>query len=407
MNVFIRRYLPVMILLLFVALSVGLFLNRSQPQQKVAEAIMPVLEVVAIKKQQYPFDINSYGMVQPKHQAEIVVQVSGIVDRVAPLFAVGQFVRKGDILAYLDDDDYHADLAQAQATLAQAKALLEQEIARGIVAKKSLRNIATAKQSALGLRIPQRQQQQANVKFAQAALARAQRNVMRTIITAPFDGLITEKHINVGSHVNIGEQLGMIYGTDMARIRLPVTPQAFSFIDSNPLNTSVTLSSQPHAQAVQQWSARFIGTEEVIDPQTRMIYLLVDVTDPYQLTLPNQQRTEVLNFGTFVTAKIAAKPIANAVRLQRHMIRNEHVVLVGANGRTQMRKVEIARTDLEHAYISAGLDEGELVSITWPDNHLEGTTVKTVLNKPLLRSTDLKQQPALTVIHSKVADNGE
>ena len=407
MSVFIRRYLPVVILLLFAGLSAGLLLNRPQPQQKVVETMVPVLEVVKVKKQQLPFNVNSYGMVKPKHQVELVAQVSGIVNGLAPAFAVGQFVRQGDVLAHLDDDDYHADLAQAQATLAQAKALLEQEIARGIVAKKTLRHVATAKQSALGLRIPQRKQQQANVNFAKAALARAQRNVARTIITAPFDGLITEKHINVGSHVNIGEQLGHIYGTDIARIRLPVTPQTFSFIDQNPLNTTVVLFNESHAnerhgQALQHWTARFIGTEGIIDPQTRMVYLIVDVIDPYQLRLSAQQRTGILNFGAFVTAKIMAKPIVNAVKLPRHMVRDNHVVLVDANGVTRMRKVVIARMDLEYAYISEGLDDGELVSLTWPDNHLEGTAVTTVLTSPKLNGP-----PVLTVIPSKVADSGE
>ena len=402
MSVFIRRCLPVVILLLFAGLSAGLLLNRPQPQQKIVEMMVPVLEVVQVKKQQLAFNVNSYGMVKPKHQAELVAQVSGIVNRLAPAFAVGQFVQKGDVLAYLDDDDYHADLAQAQATLAQAKALLEQEIARGIVAKKTLRHVATAKQSALGLRIPQRKQQQANVNFAKAALARAQRNVTRTNITAPFDGLITEKKINIGSHVNVGEQVGHIYGTDVARIRLPVTPQALSFIDATQLNTNVILTSGRDDQPFQQWSAMFIGTEGVIDPQSRMVYLIVDVTDPYQLRLPAQQRTTVLNFGTFVTATIAAKPMENTVRLQRHMIRNDHVVLVDSHGFTQIRKVIVARMDLEHAYISNGLNDGELVSLTWPDNHLEGTAVTTVLN-----SAKLIEQPALTVIPSKVTEKGE
>lgn len=133
-----------------------------------------------------------------------------------------------------------------------------------------------------------------------------------------------------------------------------------------------------------------------------MVYLIVDVIDPYQLRLSEQQRTDVLNFGTFVTAKIAAKPIANAIKLQRHMVRDNHVVLVDANGVTQMRKVVIARMDLEHVYIRAGLDEGELVSLTWPDNHLEGTVVTTVLMSPKSIGP-----PVLTVIPSKVADSGE
>ncbi len=103
-----------------------------------------------------------------------------------------------------------------------------------------------------------------------------------------------------------------------------------------------------------------------------------------------------------MTAKIAAKPIANAVKLHRHVIRNDQVVLVNSNGLTQMRKVVVARTDLKYAYISAGLEDGELVSLTWPDNYLEGTAVTTVLNPP-----QFIEQPPLTVIHSKDVDNGE
>ncbi len=85
---------------------------------------MPVLEVMAVKKQQLAFNVSSYGMVKPKHQAELVAQVSGVVNRLSPAFAVGQFVRKGEVLAHLDDADYHADLAQAEATFAQAKGTL-------------------------------------------------------------------------------------------------------------------------------------------------------------------------------------------------------------------------------------------------------------------------------------------
>lgn len=406
MGVIIRRYLPVVILLLFAGLSAGLLLNRPQPQQKLIENIVPVLDVMQVKKQQLRFSIHSYGMVKPKHQAELVAQVSGIVNRLTPAFAVGQFVQKGQVLAYLDDDDYHADLAQAQATLAQAKAKLEQEIAHGIVAKKNLRHVAVAKQSALGLRIPQRKQEQANVKFAQAALARAQRNVTRTSITAPFDGLITEKTVNIGTHVNVGEQLGRIFGTDVARIRLPVTPQAFSFLDTNALNTHVILASERLGQPYQHWQADFIGTEGIIDQQSRMVYLIVDVIDPYQLQLSRSQRTDILKFGTFVTANVAAKPIDNAIKLQRHMVRNDHVVLVDSNGLTQMRKVVIARTDLDHAYISAGLDEGELVSRTWPDNHLDGTKVTPILNIPS-SSVAQAQAQAQAQAHSKATENGE
>ena len=65
---------------------------------------------------------------------------------------------------------------------------------------------------------------------------------------------------------------------------------------------------------------------------------------------------------------------------------------------SSISKVVIARTDLDHAYISAGLDEGELVSRTWPDNHLDGTKVTPILNIP---SSSVAQA------HSKATENGE
>ncbi|WP_236690253.1 efflux RND transporter periplasmic adaptor subunit [Photobacterium angustum] len=107
----------------------------------------PVLEVIKIQKQDVQLTVGSYGIVEPKQKAEVVSEVVGSVKYISPDFAVGKFVMKGELLARLDDSDYHADLAQAEATLAQAQAKLKEEIARGKVAKKVLRDVSPNKKN--------------------------------------------------------------------------------------------------------------------------------------------------------------------------------------------------------------------------------------------------------------------
>lgn len=398
MHVIVRRTLPLVIIAIFIALSVLLLNNKKRPEQQKAQVRTPVLEVIKIEKQDVQLSVDSYGVVEPKYKAEVVSEVIGSVNYISPDFAVGKFVRKGELLARLDDSDYHADLAQAEASLAQAQAKLKEEIARGKVAKKTLRDVSPNKKTALGLREPQRKQEEANVKFAKAGVERAKRNLAKTEIRAPFDALVKMKNINMGSYLTQGKLIGELYGTETAEIRLPITPNSFSYLDLNRLDSrKLNIEAQYGDIQINHWAAKLVRNEGIIDKDNRMIYLIAEVDDPYNLKSPLGKSSiksisslstsspsltlPVLQFGTFVTTTIQGKKVKDVIKLPRHVVRSEQVIVVDSQNKTQTRQVNIVRSDNENAYVIGGLEDGEFVSLIRSDSLIDGTEVKTVMSQ--------------------------
>ncbi len=398
MHVIVRRTLPLVIIAIFIALSVLLLNNKKRPEQQKAQVRTPVLEVIRIEKQDVQLSVDSYGVVEPKYKAEVVSEVVGSVNYISPDFAVGKFVSKGDLLARLDDSDYHADLAQAEASLAQAQAKLKEEIARGKVAKKTLRDVSPNKKTALGLREPQRKQEEANVKFAKAGVERAKRNLAKTEIRAPFDALVKMKNINMGSYLTQGKLIGELYGTETAEIRLPITPNSFSYLDLNRLvSRKLNIKAQYGDTQINHWAAKLVRNEGIIDKDNRMIYLIAEVDDPYNLKSPLGKSSiksisslstsspslslPVLQFGTFVTTTIQGKKVKDVIKLPRHVVRSEQVIVVDSQNKTQTRQVNVVRSDNENAYVIGGLEDGEFVSLIRSDSLIDGTEVKTVMSQ--------------------------
>lgn len=398
MHVIVRRTLPLVIIAIFIALSVLLLNNKKRPEQQKAQVRTPVLEVIRIEKQDVQLSVNSYGVVEPKYKAEVVSEVIGSVNYISPVFAVGKFVSKGDLLARLDDSDYRADLAQAEASLAQAQAKLKEEIARGKVAKKTLRDVSPNKKTALGLREPQRKQEEANVKFAKAGVERAKRNLAKTEIRAPFDALVKMKNINMGSYLTQGKLIGELYGTETAEIRLPITPNSFSYLDLNWLDSrKLNIEAQYGDVKINHWAAKLVRNEGIIDKDNRMIYLIAEVDDPYNLKSPLDKSSiksisslstsspsltlPVLQFGTFVTTTIQGKKVKDVIKLPRHVVRSEQVIVVDSQNKTQTRQVNVVRSDNENAYVIGGLEDGEFVSLIRSDSLIDGTEVKTVMSQ--------------------------
>ncbi|PSW55956.1 efflux RND transporter periplasmic adaptor subunit [Photobacterium leiognathi] len=398
MHVIVRRTLPLVIIAIFIALSVLLLNNKKRPEQQKAQVRTPVLEVIRIEKQDVQLSVDSYGVVEPKYKAEVVSEVVGSVNYISPDFAVGKFVSKGDLLARLDDSDYHADLAQAEASLAQAQAKLKEEIARGKVAKKTLRDVSPNKKTALGLREPQRKQEEANVKFAKAGVERAKRNLAKTEIRAPFDALVKMKNINMGSYLTQGKLIGELYGTETAEIRLPIIPNSFSYLDLDRLDSrKLNIEAQYGDIQINHWAAKLVRNEGIIDKDNRMIYLIAEVDDPYNLkslldkssiksisslsTSSPSLTLPALQFGTFVTTTIQGKKVKDVIKLPRHVVRSEQVIVVDSQNKTQTRQVNVVRSDNENAYVIGGLEDGEFVSLIRSDSLIDGTEVKTVMSQ--------------------------
>ena len=371
----LRRSSPLLILLVFGAAAAILISTKEAPEQKEDEVPVPIIDVIRVEQKTVSLNLPSYGVVTPKNKTQLVTEVQGRMLTIAPNFVAGGVVKKGEQLAVIEPSDYEADLMQAQASLAQAEAALEEEVARGEVAKNDWKGFDGGIPPELGLRLPQLKKEQANVKFQQAALARAQRNLERTIIRAPFDGIIKSRDVDLGQYVTLGTNLGELYDTRIAEIRLPLTNNDLAYLESvDKPDTMVTLSASLAGKNVS-WNGTIVRSEGVIDAENRMVYLVAEIKDPY-LRKNRKEGQLPLKYGSFVTAIIKGRTVDGIVQLPRHLVRNGSVAVVSSDNIIEIREVNVVRTDIDSVYIKDSLADGERISLTKLNNMSTGQVVK-------------------------------
>lgn len=371
----LRRLSPLFIIAVFAAAAWLLINTQEAPEQKDEPINIPIVDVQTVTPQTLSLNLPSYGVVNPKYKTQLVTEVQGRMLNISANFVAGGVVKKGEQLAIIEPSDYEADLIQAEATLAQATAALNEEKARGEVAKVEFKDFTQGLPPALGLRIPQLKKEQANVKYAQAALARAQRNLERTVIRAPFDGIIKARNVDLGQYVTLGTNLGELYDTSIAEIRLPLTNEELAYLESveNP-DTSVTLTAQLAGKQVT-WQGTIVRSENVIDEQTRMVYLVAEIRDPYLRNTKTSGQLP-LKYGSFVNAVITGRTVNDVVTLPRHVVRNGQVAVVTQDNIIEMRQVNIIRSDVDTLYIKGSFKANERISTTSVNSLSSGQTVK-------------------------------
>ena len=299
--------IPIVILAVGIAAMAGFSSMKKPPEEKPEVDNTPIVAVRDISVAPMTLEVNSHGMVKPKYETELIAQVNGEIVELSDTFLRGGFVKKNQLLARIDPNDYQAALIDAQASMATARAALEKEVAQGKVAEREWKQITDTSPTELSLRKPQLAQELARVKAAQASVLRAQRNLERTEIRAPYDAMIDSRNIGLGSFVSTGSKIGHVLATATAEVRLPVADNQLEFLANQGVNAKVNLVGI-YAGKENQWSAKIMRSEGVVDSKSRMGYLVAELNDPYQLKAKGKQLRAPLRFGSYINAKIVGKP---------------------------------------------------------------------------------------------------
>ncbi len=344
---------------------------KKPPEEKEKVDTTPIVAVEAIQVGPMTLRVGSYGIVKPKYETELVAQVSGQIVELSDTFVRGGLVKKGDLLAKIDPNDYAAALIDAQATIASAKASLETEQAHSKVAEREWKRISTQAPTELSLRKPQLAQELARVKAAQAAVLRAERNVERTEIRAPYDAMIESRNIGLGSVVGVGSKVGKLLGTDVAEVRLPVADNQLQYLQNHGLDAKVILSGS-YAGKETSWQAQIARNEGVVDSNSRMSYLVAQITDPYKLLQDENSTNTPLRFGSYVTANILGIELLSATSIPRHLIINNRVAILDDDSKLHYTDINIVRQDGANVIITKGINDGDQLIISALDYPIDG-----------------------------------
>lgn len=394
----VKRQITVAVGLLAAAVAITWLLYQTRPASETTEPVyVPVtVDVVEAVRETIRIPIQAQGTVSPLQQTAVVAEVEGRIVEVADAFNVGGYIKAGEIMLRIDPRDYETALARAQAALKSAESALLQEQGQAQVALQEWRKLPAGSQrseqaSDLYLRKPQLAQAQAQLLAATADVRTAQDNLDRSIVRAPYDALIRSKDSELGQYVSQGATLATVVSVDFAEVRLPIPQARLAYMDlpgieSPAGDTPIDLYTNVGGEQTH-WTGTLHRSEGVFDERSRVLFAVARIQDPYGL---HSADAVPLRIGAFVNANIAGKPMPGLVALPRHVLRaGDMVPVVDIDNRVRNRKISTLRTGGDLVYVSAGLDDGDLVILTSLDNSLTGAEVR-VLSR--VGSDDLRRQ---------------
>lgn len=366
-----KKLIPVAIFGGLLLIAVIIRMNPPEaPQRPVFSGPMMTVETRVVAETNYPIMLESYGTVQPRTRSILVAQVGGQIVSVNPNVRDGGFFEEGDVLANIDARDYEADVRIAGASLMDARQTLAEAEARTNQAQEDWARLGnTGEAPDLVLRIPQLKAAQAKIISAESTLQKAELDLERTNIVAPFAGRVLRKLVDLGQVVSPNTQLAEIYATDVVEIRLPLRNRDLPFIDlpESYRYTGVTRKSGGRVEIRSQlggdesWEAMLVRTEGAIDEIARQLHVIAQIDDPFGR---DHEYHAPLKIGQYVTARLEGKTLPHALVIPNNTIYQGAYVYIVENEILRRREIEIAWQNNDEAVIGAGLEPGDLLVTT-------------------------------------------
>jgi RND family efflux transporter MFP subunit len=298
-------------------------------------------------------------------------------------FAEGAEFSPGETLIKIDDTNYKLAVIRAQARVAEAQVAVQRELANAKIKEDHwLDKRTSGEPTAYALNKPQVMEADAKLLAAEADLKEAKLNVARTEINVPFLGRVLAKNVGIGQYVTAGTALGRVFSTGTVEVRLALTDAQLSELNL-PMGFMATAGNAPVVQfnarvgnKEHSWTGRIVRTHASVDQQTRLIYAIAEVEDPYGLGSDNGAPMAV---GMFVHAEIAGVNSQAAMVLPRLALRNaDKVYVINDNNRLEIRTVEVLSTSVDIVLVTAGVNVGEKVVTSTIPAAVDGMEVRAI-----------------------------
>ena len=363
-----RRWLQGAVTAVILALGglLALYLLHTRPELKRRRPAPhpPLVEAVTVQPRAYRVVEEEFGTVRPVRTGEVVPEVAGRVVELSPSLVVGGRFRKGEVLVRLDPRDYEAALAQARGDLAEAERALAEVESEAESSLKEWREILGRREAPppLVAREPQLAAARARVEAARARLRKARLDLERTVIRAPFDGLVVEESVELGQFVSPGEVLARIYDARAVEVAVPLELKRLAWLlvpGFNAQEGSPATVLLPDLSA--SWTGRVVRAASRADEKTRLLTVFVRVADPFSSRPP-------LLPGFFVRVRLTGRLLEGVFVLPRRALRRRgerfFVHLVDGEGRLAEREVSVVFLSREEAVVDRGLAPGERVVVS-------------------------------------------
>lgn len=383
MNKLLKVVAPIAVVAISIGVVTALSAAKPAPEKKEDAQRYVSLYVDEVRSDVVTLSVQAEGEVQPKTEIDLIPQVSGRIIGISPSFAEGAEFASGETLIKIDDTNYVIAKVRAEANLAAAKVALQRELANAKIKKEHwLDKDTTGVPTDYALNKPQVEEAEAMLAAAEADLREAKLNIARTEINVPFLGRVREKLVGIGQYVTAGTSLGRVFSTDTVEVRLPLTDSQLAELSlpigfmANATNAPVVQFSANVGNKTYSWSGRIVRTNAAMDKDTRMVYAIAEVEDPYGL---GSDRGSPMAVGMFVHADIAGVNSRSAMVLPRLALRNANkVYVVNDDNRLEIRTVDVLSTSPERVLVTEGVEAGEKVVTSTIPAAVDGMEVRAI-----------------------------
>lgn len=338
----IKIITPLAVIIVAVLLAMMMINSKTEPQKEKSTALVPMVHVVEVEKTAVPITVTAYGTVAAKKQVDLSSELTGVIVWVSEKLDTGIQVKQGVVLLRIDPVDYQVALSEAEAALANAELALSDA--------KTLKRSAAVTEANF------------RVEAARQRVRKAQNDLSKTEIKAPFNAMIDLHLVEIGQYITAGTKIAHLLGTDLAEIRLPLTPMQKNLLppveqhEGLPVEVSANIGNQ-----IVYWDGQIGRIELLIDEQTRVFSLMVEVSSPYD----RQKHAVDLPFGLFVKVEIPGQVMQDTVRLPRNALHDGEYVYLLVDGKLQRRVVNaISLGNEDSIFVQHDLQDGEMVVLS-------------------------------------------
>ncbi len=292
------------------------------------------VRVAAVKPELLEVRATTVGTIEPEHKVVVAAQEEGVVTEL--FVREGDRVTKGQLLAKLDDRELLAQLEEAEARLTEASGQWQR--AQSLV-KEGLITAAEADAA------------RASFAVAQARVSALRTRLSFTRITAPVDGVVTARHVEIGSLVAARSPVVELAAGRMV-LRVPV-----SELDVVKLKVGDQASVVVDALAATPVQARIERIFPAADPSSRQVTV--------ELVL--QSVPSGLRPGFLARAELSLERIANAMLVPEGVVMRgsefPFFVYVVEDGTARVRPIEVGLRQGGKALVTKGLAPGDRVVV--------------------------------------------
>jgi RND family efflux transporter MFP subunit len=320
------------------------------------------------------------GQTAAWHSSTIYARVNGFVGK---WYAdIGDAVRQGQVLASIETPELDAQLAAARAQLNAANARL---LARKAEAAFSKTTYDRWRDSPKGVVSDQEREEKhadydgavARLESAKADVALDQARVEQYVamsrfkqVTAPFDGAVTERHIDIGNLVTAGSTsattpLYVITQNDPMRVFVDVPQSAASDLTESQSPVEVRTSGGPG----EVFTAKVSRTSQAMDEKSRTLRVEVDIANGRHILVPGMY----LNVSFALQPRGVVQIPASALTFREG---GAEVARVDKSDRVSFRHVTIARDDGNTVELGSGVSLGDRLALNVSSQVVEGDRVQ-------------------------------